>query len=65
MRRIFSRCCATASDAAAILLVDVLRKPVFFAAESQKIGVLASLRCNAAVPIWPSLWTSSAALPAS
>jgi len=28
------------SDAASILLVDVLRKPVFFAAESQKIGVL-------------------------
>ncbi len=28
------------SDAAGILLVDVLRKPVFFAAESQKIGVL-------------------------
>jgi len=28
------------ADAARILLVDVLRKPVFFAAESQKIGVL-------------------------
>ena len=28
------------SDADGILLVDVLRKPVFFAAESQKIGVL-------------------------
>jgi CBS domain containing-hemolysin-like protein len=28
------------SDAANILLADVLRKPVFFAAESQKIGVL-------------------------
>ena len=28
------------SDAANILLVEVLRKPVFFAAESQKIGVL-------------------------
>ncbi len=30
----------TSSNAAEILLVDVLRKPVFFAAESQKIGVL-------------------------
>ena len=28
------------SDADGVLLVDVLRKPVFFAAESQKIGVL-------------------------
>ena len=28
------------SDAGSILLVEVLRKPVFFAAESQKIGVL-------------------------
>jgi len=28
------------SDASSVLLVDVLRKPVFFAAESQKIGVL-------------------------
>jgi CBS domain containing-hemolysin-like protein len=28
------------SDASGLLLVDVLRKPVFFAAESQKIGVL-------------------------
>jgi CBS domain containing-hemolysin-like protein len=28
------------SDAASILLADVLRKPVFFAAESQKIGLL-------------------------
>ena len=28
------------SDASSILLVNVLRKPVFFAAESQKIGVL-------------------------
>jgi len=28
------------SDAADVLLVDILRKPVFFAAESQKIGVL-------------------------
>jgi CBS domain containing-hemolysin-like protein len=28
------------SDATDILLVDILRKPVFFAAESQKIGVL-------------------------
>jgi len=28
------------SDAGSILLADVLRKPVFFAAESQKIGVL-------------------------
>lgn len=28
------------SDAASILLSDVIRKPVFFAAESQKIGVL-------------------------
>ncbi|MGB5545719.1 MAG: hemolysin family protein [Polyangiales bacterium] len=30
----------TSSNAAETLLVDVLRKPVFFAAESQKIGVL-------------------------
>jgi len=28
------------SDASSILLTDVIRKPVFFAAESQKIGVL-------------------------
>ena len=28
------------SDASGLLLIDVLRKPVFFAAESQKIGVL-------------------------
>jgi CBS domain containing-hemolysin-like protein len=30
----------SASDASNLLLSDVLRKPVFFAAESQKIGVL-------------------------